>query len=76
MSVLAQQWEHQKLGIQDPKGLFQLSKICSKSSRQRALRRAEEDAREAREIAQEPRNTSDIINDVIDLLDGDIYRYL
>ncbi len=37
MGLLQQQLEHKKFGIQDPKGLFQLSRACSKSSRKRAL---------------------------------------
>ena len=35
-SILSQQWEHQKLGMSDPKGLQQLSRACSKDARERA----------------------------------------
>lgn len=35
-SILSQQWEHQKLGMSDPKGLQKLSRACSKGARQRA----------------------------------------
>ena len=35
-SILKQQWEHQKLGMSDPKGLQQLSRACSKDARERA----------------------------------------
>jgi hypothetical protein len=38
--LLATQSEHQQLGIQDPRGLFQFSKACSKTSRQRAIEEA------------------------------------
>lgn len=35
-SILSQQWEHQKLGMSDPKGLEKLSRACSKGARERA----------------------------------------
>jgi hypothetical protein len=35
-SILSQQWEHQKLGMTDPKGLQKLSRACSKDARERA----------------------------------------
>jgi hypothetical protein len=35
-SILSQQWEHQKLGMPDPKGLQKLSRACSKGARERA----------------------------------------
>ena len=38
--LLATQSEHQQLGIQDPRGLYQFSKACSKTSRQRAVEEA------------------------------------
>jgi hypothetical protein len=46
-SFLAQQYEHQQLGIDDPRGLFQFSKACSKHSRKRAFLLAQENARES-----------------------------
>ncbi len=46
-SFLAQQYEHQQLGIDDPRGLFQFSKACSKHSRKRALLQAQDNARES-----------------------------
>jgi hypothetical protein len=44
--LLEQQSEHQRLGFHDPRGLFQFSKACSKTSRQRAQLQAEETARQ------------------------------
>ena len=38
--ILSQQMEHKDLGIDDPKGLKQLSMACSKPSRQRAREQA------------------------------------
>jgi hypothetical protein len=46
-SFLAQQYEHQQLGIHDPRGLYQFSKACSKHSRKRALLQAQDNARES-----------------------------
>jgi hypothetical protein len=46
-SFLAQQNEHQHLGIDDPRGLFQFSKACSKHSRKQALLQAQDNARES-----------------------------
>jgi hypothetical protein len=46
-SFLAQQNEQQQLGIDDPRGLFQFSKACSKHSRKRALLQAQDNARES-----------------------------
>ena len=40
--VLEQQSEHQYLGFNDPKGLFQFSRAGSKSSRLHAIRTAQE----------------------------------
>jgi hypothetical protein len=55
-SILAQQWEHQRLGIQDPKGLRMLSTACSKSARKRASAVAMQNAQEVHEI--EPTTTT------------------
>ena len=41
-SLLKTQSEHREMGINDPKGLRQLSKACSKGSIKEALKRAEE----------------------------------
>ena len=39
---LAQQKEQQRMGVKDPKGLFQFSKACSKKSRLQAIQYAKE----------------------------------
>ena len=52
-SLLAQQDENEKMGIDDPKGLFQLSRAGSKYSRQRAMKTANEQAEEAKKICKE-----------------------
>lgn len=49
-SVLSQQWEHEKMGISDPRGLATLSKVCSKAERQRAHQAAIENAREVYDV--------------------------
>jgi hypothetical protein len=49
-SILAQQWEHQRLGIQDPKGLRMLSTACSKSARRRASAVALQNATEVHDM--------------------------
>mmetsp|Transcript_26697 Transcript_26697/g.74780 ORF Transcript_26697/g.74780 Transcript_26697/m.74780 type:complete len:256 (+) Transcript_26697:181-948(+) len=66
VSVLEQQNEHKRLGIDDPKGLFQLSRRCSKISREQAQRKAAMDAKEARRIL---RDTSRVIDDVLSLME-------
>ena len=38
--LLQHQYEHQQLGLNDPKGLFQLSRAASKPSRLRAIQTA------------------------------------
>lgn len=64
--VLAQQWEHQKLGINDPKGLFQFSKSLSKGSRQKAIRQAKEDAEEVKAISKE--SIQEVLDSALDML--------
>jgi hypothetical protein len=60
--LLATQSEHQQLGIQDPRGLYQFSKACSKTSRQRAVE-------EARRLERQTRgDLIDSINDVLNML--------
>jgi hypothetical protein len=49
-SVLSQQWEHEKMGIRDPRGLAKLSKVCSKAERQRAYQAAIENTREVYDV--------------------------
>jgi hypothetical protein len=67
--VLAQQWEHQKLGISDPKGLFQISKSLSKASRQRAIRQAKADAEEVMAISKE--SIHEVLDTALDMLSLD-----
>lgn len=52
-TLLAQQWEHKQMGISDPKGLYQLSKACSKQSRLLAIRQAKEDAQQVKQGQQQ-----------------------
>jgi hypothetical protein len=67
-SLLAQQRENQKMGIYDPKGLFQLSRAGSKYSRQRAMKTAHgEQAAEAKKISKE--RAIGILHGVLDLHD-------
>jgi hypothetical protein len=49
-SVLSQQWEHERMGISDPRGLAKLSKVCSKAERQRAHQAAIENTREVYDV--------------------------
>ena len=46
--LLEQQCEHQSLGIQDPKGLRQMSRACSKRTREEARKSALQTAQEVR----------------------------
>lgn len=55
MALLQQQLEHKKLGVNDPKGLFQFSKACSKTSRQQALKQAQVHEQEVKELNQRER---------------------
>jgi hypothetical protein len=67
MELLQQQLEHKKFGIQDPKGLFQLSRVCSKQSRQRALQEGRQREKEVHQIKQE--RTLEVIDEVLDDLE-------
>jgi hypothetical protein len=49
MELLQQQVKHKQLGLQDPKGLFQLSRACTKKSRQRALQQGRQHEKEVLE---------------------------
>ena len=72
IGLLEQQYEHQRLGMKDPKGLYQFSRAASKQSRLRAIRIAEEDARQAKEISNE--EALDIIDNVLNLIEEDDFR--
>jgi hypothetical protein len=50
VALLQQQLEHKKLGVNDPKGLFQFSRACSKKSRQQALEQARAHEQEVEEL--------------------------
>lgn len=65
-SLLQTQLEHQRMGIRDPKGLFQLSKRASKKARERAMKEGLETAEEARRISNE--ETRALIDDVLGIL--------
>jgi hypothetical protein len=66
-SLLAQQYENVMMGIDDPKGLFQLSRAGSKYSRQRAMATGSKQAEDAKKICKE--DTLEIVDTVLDLLD-------
>jgi hypothetical protein len=66
-SLLAQQYENQQMGVYDPKGLFQLSLAGSKYSKKRAMKTANEQAEEAKEIFRE--ETIGILDCVLAMLD-------
>jgi hypothetical protein len=70
--ILAQQWEHQKLGISDPKGLFQFSKSLSKGSRQRAIRQAKRDAEEVKAMSKE--SIQQVLETALDMLSQDDFE--
>jgi hypothetical protein len=52
-SLLLQQNEHEKIGIVDPKGLFVLSKACSKIAKERARQIAKQNAQDVAWSAKE-----------------------
>jgi hypothetical protein len=60
MALLQQQVEHKQLGLQDPKGLFQLSRACTKKSRQQALQQGRQHEKEVLEESA--------IDDALDVL--------
>ena len=65
--LLQQQLEHKRLGVYDPKGLFQFSRACTKHSRKRAQQLAKTHEQEVRRLSRE--NTLEIIDDVLNALD-------
>ncbi len=64
-SFLAQQNEQQQLGIDDPRGLFQFSKACSKHSRKRALLQGQDNARESSRTKED---LADSIDEVLGMI--------
>ena len=71
-SLLEQQNEHQKMGIFDPKGLFQFSKTASKAARQRAIDQAKEMEKEIREETNHFDQTRAVLDDVLGMLDFEL----
>ena len=67
MGLLQQQMEHERLGLKDPKGLFQFSKAASKQSRLRAIQIAKEDEREAQKIISQE-HVTETIDAVLNLI--------
>lgn len=63
-SILEQQDEQKRIGLYDPRGLSQMSKACSKISKQRARQSAEDNARQLQE-------TIDCIDEVLEILSVD-----
>ncbi len=68
-ALLRQQTEHQKMGMNDPKGLFQLSKAFSKKSKELALKSAQAHEKEVKDFMAVKRKTIAIIDDALDLLE-------
>eukprot|EP00525_Craspedostauros_australis_P013759 CAMPEP_0198134982 /NCGR_PEP_ID=MMETSP1442-20131203/60358_1 /TAXON_ID= /ORGANISM="Craspedostauros australis, Strain CCMP3328" /LENGTH=417 /DNA_ID=CAMNT_0043796143 /DNA_START=70 /DNA_END=1323 /DNA_ORIENTATION=- len=66
VKLAAQQREHKEMGIDDPKGLFQLSRRCSKMTRELAHKKAVNEAEEAKKISME---TTRVIDDVLSLME-------
>jgi hypothetical protein len=62
---MQQQEKKQNMGLEDPRGLFQFSRTCSKQSRQNALRLGNAPAKSFQERRQ---TTLDAIDDVLALL--------
>ena len=70
MGLLQQQVEHNQLGLQDPKGLFQFSRASTKKSRQRALQQGRQHEKDVRQdVKPDNQKTIQYIDDVLDVLD-------
>lgn len=67
-ALLRTQMEHRQMGVNDPKGLFQLSKAYSKKSKQEALKTARAHEKEVKSYLEQKQNTLSIIDDALDLL--------
>lgn len=66
---LLQQLEHQRMGMNDPRGLFQLSKAFSKRSKELALKAAQAHEKEVQQDNLSlNRKTMAIIDDALELL--------
>jgi hypothetical protein len=74
LALLEQQYEHKRLGISDPKGLFQFSRSVTKFSKQRAREQGKLDAEEAKEISRE--EIADVIDQALDVIgDGSDFSW-
>jgi hypothetical protein len=69
MGLLQQQIENKQLGLKDPKGLFQLSRACSKKSRQRALQQGRKHEKEVQQELTPEQTTIQDIDDVLKVLE-------
>lgn len=65
-SLLERQSEHRKLGVNDPRGLYQCSKSMSKESKKRALQMAKS---VAKECAMSKKDLIKMIDTVLDILE-------
>jgi hypothetical protein len=68
IALLQQQNEQKQLGMQDPKGLFQFSRACSKKARQQALQKAREHEKEVQKLHQSTPTLDAIVGDCLKLL--------
>jgi hypothetical protein len=69
VALLQQQNEHKQLGMQDPKGLFQFSRACSKKARQQALQQAREHEKEVQKLHQSTSTLHALVGDCLELLE-------
>jgi hypothetical protein len=67
-SLLRQQCEHQRLGLADPKGLFQFSRACTKKSRQDAIKKAKEHEKEVKSFMEQRKLLLGVIDEAMDVL--------
>jgi hypothetical protein len=68
MALLQQQLEHKKLGVNDPKRLFQFSRACSKKSRQQALKQARAHEQEVEELNRRERGMQVLDSVLLDVV--------
>lgn len=69
--LLLHQLEHQKMGLTDPKGLFQVSKALSKRSKELALKAAQAHEKEVqKDNLSLNQKTMAIIDDALELLEA------
>jgi hypothetical protein len=68
VSLLSQQHEHKLMGVEDPKGLFQFSRACSKLSRKRALQVGRDQEKEIKLFEERRQETLSVVDDAFELL--------